>query len=244
MSASRSDRDGKSAGAPRVLAARAGSLERSASQGRDLGMAGVRGRRVRAKRRGRDQDAGHQRHRGRGIQPRRQGHQRGVAQARGRDGARPEQERASRPARLPCGGGRCPAPPGQGARDPRLRGPLQTGQPRTDLKGRALGADPVPDRGRRRPGPGPRGTRARRREGRQRRAPELRVRPVRGRQRGEAARGGDQRRLRQGTGHVASDHDADPADRLRRRGGGRRAAAPGDHRGHRDDRPDRPAQPC
>ena len=52
-----------------------------------------------------------------------------------------------------------------------FEGPYKRGNARADLQGRALGADPVPDRRRRRPGPGPRGTGARRRKGCERRAP-------------------------------------------------------------------------
>ena len=71
----------------------------------------------------------------------------------------------------------------------------------------------------------------------------LHDRRVRRRQRQQADQRLDQRRLQAGAGHVAADHPADPADRVRRPGGGRRAAAAGAHRGDGDDRPDGPDQP-
>ena len=71
----------------------------------------------------------------------------------------------------------------------------------------------------------------------------LHDRRVRRRQRQQAAQRVDQRRLQAGAVHLAADHPADPADRVRRPGGCRRAAAAGAHRGAGDDRADGPDQP-
>ena len=207
-------------------------------------MAGLRIPRLRDRRRGRHQDPRAHPDRSRGVRTGRQHDRERSSGARLGDGADPERRSDGRRSLLPRRDGGRAAAAGGPASHPELREPAHPGEREPDLRRRALGASPLPDRRQRHRGHGPGQAGHRRRPTpRRRRIPGFTVGEF-----GDASTSAaDQRQgpvgLRQGADHVPAGHADHPADRLRRTRRCRGAAAPGADGRLRHDRPPRADQP-